>query len=132
MPSSAATNSKRRTGRLNTSEGGWMLPLILSMLLALTLLWPAETLALPSSGAELFDLHCAGCHPNGGNIIRRGKTLKLKALEQQGINNAEAIAAIARTGIGQMSGYAEALGEGNDVIVADWIWEQAQKAWIQG
>ena len=77
------------------------------MLLALALLWPAETLALPPSGAELFDLHCAGCHPNGGNIIRRGKTLKLKALEQQGINNAEAIAAIARTGIGQMSGYAE-------------------------
>ena len=102
------------------------------MLLALTLLWPAETLALPPSGAELFDLNCAGCHPNGGNIIRRGKTLKLKALEKQGINNAEAIAAIARTGIGQMSGYAEALGEGNDVIVADWIWEQAQNAWIQG
>ena len=58
--------------------------------------------------------------------------MKLKALEKQGINSAEAIAAIARTGIGQMSGYAEALGEGNDVIVADWIWEQAQNAWIQG
>ena len=106
--------------------------LIMSVMLALALLWPTETLALPPSGADLFDLHCAGCHPNGGNIIRRGQTLKLKALEKQGINNAEAIAAIARTGIGQMSGYAEALGEGHEVIVADWIWDPAQNAWIQG
>ena len=31
-----------------------------------------------------------------------------------------------------MSGYADALGEGNDIVVADWIWAQAQNAWIQG
>jgi cytochrome c6 len=24
------------------------------------------------------------------------------------------------------------LGTGGDVAVADWIWEQAQNAWIQG
>ena len=31
-----------------------------------------------------------------------------------------------------MSGYGELLGPGGDQIVAEWIWEQAQKAWIQG
>ena len=31
-----------------------------------------------------------------------------------------------------MSGYGDALGDGGDRIVADWILEQAQNAWIQG
>lgn len=88
--------------------------------------------AVNGSGEQLFNLHCAGCHPNGGNIIRRGRTLKLKALEKRELNNAQAIAQIAREGVGQMSGYADVLGEGNDVVVADWIWQQAQNAWIQG
>ena len=83
-------------------------------------------------GAVLFGQHCAGCHVNGGNIIRRGKTLKLKALERQGIASVDAIAQIAREGVGQMSGYGDVLGPGGDQLVAEWIWEQAQKAWIQG
>ncbi len=125
--------SARQQGKLNSSECGCMIKLVTSILLALALLWPGpQAVALNPSGAELFDLNCAGCHPNGGNIIRRGKTLKLRALEKQGIRSAEAIAEIARAGVGQMSGYAEALGEGNDIIVADWIWEQAQNAWIHG
>ena len=85
-----------------------------------------------SQGQELFVQHCSGCHINGGNIIRRGKTLKLSALKRQGIDNPEAIARIARIGVGSMSGYSEVLGEGGDQVVADWIWKQSQNAWIQG
>ena len=85
-----------------------------------------------NQGAFLFEQHCAGCHLHGGNIIRRGKNLKLATLERQGLDSTEAIASIARNGIGQMSGYMDALGEGGDSIVADWILEQAQNAWIQG
>jgi len=110
-----------------------MRTLLAGALMLITLLWQSSSaLGLSGSGAQLFDLHCAGCHPNGGNIIRRGRTLKLKALEKRELNNAQAIAQIAREGVGQMSGYADVLGEGNDVVVADWIWQQAQKAWIQG
>ena len=110
-----------------------MRTLLAGALMLITLLWQSSSaLGLSGSGEQLFDLHCAGCHPNGGNIIRRGRTLKLKALERRELNNAQAIAQIAREGIGQMSGYADALGEGNDVVVADWIWRQAQNAWIQG
>ena len=88
--------------------------------------------AASSEGAALFQQHCAACHINGGNIIRRGKTLKLKALERQGIASVDAIAQIAREGVGQMSGYGDVLGPGGDQLVAEWIWEQAQNAWIQG
>ena len=85
-----------------------------------------------STGALLFEQNCAGCHLNGGNIIRRGKNLKLATLQRQGLDSTDAIANIARNGIGQMSGYSDQLGEGGDQLVAAWILEQAQNAWIQG
>ena len=95
---------------------------------------PNSALAVPTGneGAVLFENNCAGCHLNGGNIIRRGKTLKLKALERNNVASVDAIARIAREGQGQMSGYSDALGEGGDQRVAEWIWQQAQNAWIQG
>ena len=85
-----------------------------------------------SSGETLFNQNCSGCHVRGGNVIRRNKTLKLSALKRYGLDSPEEIAKVARNGIGIMSGYEEVLGEGGDQIVANWIWEQTQKAWVQG
>ena len=85
-----------------------------------------------SQGAVLFEQHCAACHLHGGNIIRRGKTLKMAALERRGLASVDAIAEVAAHGIGQMSGYENSLGSGGDQLVAEWIWQQAQNAWIQG
>ena len=82
-------------------------------------------------GKNLFKNQCAGCHLNGGNIIRRSKNLKLKSLNRNGIEDPAAIAKIARQGIGIMDGYKDQLGEKGDQVVANWIWEQAQKAWVQ-
>tara|TARA_B100001250_G_C19480768_1_gene648599 strand:+ start:317 stop:685 length:369 start_codon:yes stop_codon:yes gene_type:complete len=84
-----------------------------------------------NSGKNLFKNHCAGCHINGGNIIRRSKNLKISSLKHNGIDDPQAIAKIARQGIGIMDGYQDQLGNNGDQIVAIWIWEQAQKAWIQ-
>ena len=104
----------------------------LCMVLLSLVITPEVSPVLATSGEELFSNHCAGCHVNGGNIIRRGRTLKLAALKRSGLDDPEAIARIALEGIGQMSGYGEVLGEGGDELVATWIWEQAQNAWIQG
>ena len=93
---------------------------------------PVELVALDTdSGKTLFKNQCAGCHLNGGNIIRRGKNLKISSLKHNGIDNTEAIAKIARQGIGIMDGYKDQLGDNGDQIVANWIWEQSQKAWVQ-
>ncbi|WP_315858514.1 c-type cytochrome [Cyanobium sp. Lug-B] len=81
------------------------------------------------AGSSLFGAHCAGCHLQGGNIIRRGKTLKLAALERNGVASPDAIAAIAAGGIGQMGGYAQSLGEGGPEAVAAWVWQQALDGW---
>ncbi|MEA5415028.1 c-type cytochrome [Synechococcus sp. BA-132 BA5] len=83
-------------------------------------------------GGRLFEAHCAGCHVQGGNILRRGKTLKLAALERNGAANPEVIATIAAAGVGQMGGYGEALGEGGAEAVAAWVWQQAQAGWPRG
>ncbi len=108
---------------------------ILSFLICLFILTlPAQkTFALDNSiGQKIFTNHCSGCHVNGGNIIRRSKNLKLDTLKRKGIDNSDAIAKIAREGIGIMSGYGDQLEKNDDHIVAIWILEQAQKAWIQG
>ena len=94
---------------------------------------PAADGAAPAAdGAELFANHCAGCHVNGGNIIRRGKNLHLAALERNGIDAPERIAVIAAAGQGQMSGYAAVLGEGGAEAVAAYVWQQAQLDWPKG
>ena len=85
--------------------------------------------AADSQGEVLFGQHCSGCHVNGGNIIRRGKTLKLAALQRQGIDGPEVIAAIAAGGIGQMGGYGAVLGDGGPEAVADYVWQQALAGW---
>ena len=96
------------------------------------LILPKELNAIKADlGEDLFKNNCAGCHINGGNIIRRSKNLKISSLKRNGIDNPEAIAKIARQGIGIMSGYEDKLGDNGDKILADWILEQAQKAWVQ-
>ena len=93
---------------------------------------PKELNAIEADlGESLFKHNCAGCHINGGNIIRRSKNLKISTLKRNGIDNPEAIAKIARQGVGIMSGYEDGLGNNGDQIVANWVWEQAQKAWVQ-
>ncbi len=84
-----------------------------------------------TSGETLFKNHCAGCHINGGNIIRRSKNLKISSLKRNGIDDPVSIAKIASQGIGIMDGYKDQLGDNGDRIVANWVWEQAQKAWVQ-
>lgn len=96
-------------------------------LLAVADVAPAD--AARPDGARLFAQTCAGCHPNGGNIIRRGRTLRESVLRRQGIEDADAVAQIAAAGIGRMDGYAAVLGEGGAECVGAWVWQQALADW---
>jgi cytochrome c6 len=80
-------------------------------------------------GGRLFANTCAGCHLNGGNIVRRDRTLKLKALQRRGIDGPETIARIAAEGIGRMDGYAKVLGPDGPEKVGAWVWKQALENW---
>ncbi|TAE59849.1 MAG: cytochrome C6 [Nostocales cyanobacterium] len=81
------------------------------------------------NGAEIFSFHCAGCHINGGNIIRRGKNLKKNALKRYGMDSLEAIQNIVTNGKNNMSAYKEKLTSPEIENVAAYVLEQAEKDW---
>jgi cytochrome c6 len=61
----------------------------------------AAVVAIPamsaaSSGEDLFKLHCAGCHADGGNIITPNKTLKKADREANGVKSAKDIIGLMR------------------------------------
>lgn len=60
-------------------------------LLALAAVAAAPALAAAASGEELFKLHCAACHADGGNIINPKKTLKKADREANGVKGARDI-----------------------------------------
>jgi cytochrome c6 len=95
----------------------------------------AQATASPAGASEsgeaaaIFESTCSGCHINGGNIVRRGKTLKLKALQKNQLDNLEAIATLVAQGKGNMSAYADKLSPEQIQAVAQYVLDQAQAGW---
>jgi len=82
------------------------------------------------NGETIFRNVCAGCHVRGGSVVLKGsKSLKLSDLEKRGISDENSIAKIANEGIGFMKGFKHKLKEGEDKILAQWIFENAEKGW---
>lgn len=86
---------------------------------------PADTV----NGAKIFKANCAGCHINGGNIIRRGKNLKSRALKRYKMDSVGAISAIVANGKNNMSSYKDRLTVTEIRDVAAYVLEQAETGW---
>lgn len=82
-----------------------------------------------NSGAKIFQANCAGCHAKGGNIVRRGKNLKLKALHKNKLDNLEAITSLVTQGKNNMSAYGDRLTPQEIEAVAAYVLEQANQGW---
>jgi cytochrome c6 len=82
-----------------------------------------------ATGAKVFEIHCAGCHLNGGNIVRRGKNLKLKTLQKNQMDSIVAIAEIVTNGKNNMSAYRDRLTEPQIQEVAAYVLKQAEQNW---
>jgi cytochrome c6 len=82
-----------------------------------------------SQGAKIFQVYCAGCHPNGSNIIRRGKNLKISALKRNGVDSMEGIANMVRYGKNNMSSFQDKLSETQIKEVAHYVLQQANNNW---
>ncbi|WP_353930330.1 c-type cytochrome [Okeanomitos corallinicola TIOX110] len=81
------------------------------------------------NGAEVFSANCAGCHINGGNIIRRGKNLRKNALKRYKMDSLDAIINIVTNGKNNMSAYQERLTNEEIENVAAYVLEQAENNW---
>jgi cytochrome c6 len=92
----------------------------------------AEGLTASAQTSALFEVHCAGCHLNGGNIIRRGKTLKLKALQKNKVDSVAAIATLITNGKNNMSAYRDKLSTSEINALADYVLAQAEQGWPKG
>ena len=107
-----------------------MKSLLIILLIVLTFTFNPPALAADTAnGAQIFSVHCAGCHINGGNIIRRGKTLKKKALKKNGVDSLEAIASLVANGKNNMSAYKDRLSAKEIEDVTAYVLEQAEKDW---
>jgi cytochrome c6 len=91
--------------------------------------WVPALAADTINGAQIFEVNCAGCHINGGNIIRRGKNLKKKALKNNKMDSIDAIASIVANGKNNMSAYKDRLSEQEIQAVAVYVLEQAENNW---
>lgn len=83
----------------------------------------------PNQGREIFTINCAGCHPNGGNIIRRGKNLRSKALQKNGYNSIDSIEDIVTHGKNNMSAFFDRLSPEEINLVAKYVFSQAENNW---
>jgi len=87
-----------------------------------------EATPLPTAAMQ-FEANCAGCHPGGGNVIRRGKNLKQRALQRNGYTDVGAIATLIAQGKGLMSPYQDRLSEDEIQTLAQYVLSQAEVNW---
>ena len=135
--------SRLRFPRLSLPDNFWLIIFglhkknfmkqLLALLLAIALILTAAPSSASatdiSQGAEIFQVHCAGCHINGGNILRRGKTLKQKALKKYGVDSLAAIATLVTNGKNNMPAFQERLSEVQIQAVSAYVLEAAAKDW---
>lgn len=89
----------------------------------------ADTIPDLDNGAKVFKANCAGCHANGGNIVRRGKNLKLKTLHKRKVDTQEAIATLVTNGKGIMSAYGDKLTQQEIADVSAYVLQRAEQNW---
>jgi cytochrome c6 len=114
---------------------GWSIAVVLPatilmmMMLSGFMFTPRAIAADLEQGAQVFSVHCVGCHVNGGNIVRRGKNLKLKTLQRNGLDSVETISQLVTNGKGIMSAYGDRLTEAEIQAVSTYVLEQAKQGW---
>jgi cytochrome c6 len=106
----------------------WKTVWAIAFSLVFAFLFSLPVFAAPD-GAVIFEKNCAGCHVNGGNIVRRGKNLKLKTLQKNQLDSVDAIADLVTNGKGIMSAYGERLSAEEIATVSKFVLKQAEKDW---
>lgn len=117
-----AKKAQRKATRLIT------LMLLTLLLLSLAFNFNAGAAEL-DDGAAIFHTNCAACHAGGGNIVRRGKNLKQRALKRNQMDSLEAIASLVENGKNAMPAYKERLSQQQTIAVSNYVLEQAEQGW---
>ena len=100
-----------------------------AVIFTLNFIYNAPAWAANNSGAEIFSANCAGCHAKGGNIVRRGKNLKQRALHRYGVDSIAAVSSLVANGKNAMPAYKDRLSNQEIEAVAAYVLEQADNNW---
>ena len=103
--------------------------ILASAIAFIILVTPPALATSTTETATLFTNSCAGCHINGGNIVRRNKSLKSNALKKFGIDSTDAIAQLVKNGQYAMPAYKGRLTQQQIVDVSAYVLEQAAQGW---
>ena len=104
----------------------------IALIILLTAISPpvlADTVTDLNRGAAVFKANCAGCHVKGGNIVRRGKNLKSKALHRNKVDTHEAVVSLVTNGKGIMSAYGDKLTPEQISDVSAYVLHRAETGW---
>jgi cytochrome c6 len=89
--------------------------IILATLALAATMMASVAAAAPAGGEATFKAKCASCHPDGGNIMKPGETLK-------GMKDSKKIVSKIRKGGGGMTAFdAKAISDADAKAVADYI-----------
>ncbi len=73
-------------------------------------------------GKAEFDIHCSGCHPDGGNAINPAKTLQKMNREANGLKGArDIVRKMRKPGPGMKSFNRKELSDAKAKAIADYI-----------
>lgn len=82
----------------------------------------AEPKKSPTSGQDGFALHCAMCHPDGGNAVNPRKTLHKKDRDAFGVKSkTDIIRLIRNPGPGMMKYDVKAISEQEADAIAEYV-----------
>lgn len=82
-----------------------------------------------ASGSKIFQVNCAGCHANGGNIVRWGKNLKQRALRRNKVDSLPAVVWLVTHGKNNMPAYGDRLSDEQIETVSAYVLERAAENW---
>jgi cytochrome c6 len=82
-----------------------------------------------ASGAKVFSANCAACHAGGNNVVMANKTLKKEALDQFGMNSADAITYQVQNGKNAMPAFGGRLSAEDIENVAAYVLQQSANDW---
>ena len=103
--------------------------ILASAIAFIILVTPPALATSTTETATLFTNNCAGCHINGGNIVRRNKSLRSNALKKFGMDSTDAIAQLIKNGQYAMPAYKGRLTDSQIIDVSAYVLEQAEKGW---
>jgi len=103
---------------------------LFSLLIGINFVFQQSSFAADiENGEKIFTANCSACHAGGNNVIMPEKTLKVDALEANGMKSVDAITYQVTNGKNAMPAFGGRLSDSDIEDVANYVLAQSDKGW---